>query len=57
MPQIDEKVRAEILSTIEKVLSNHLISKRAYPKEVIIKTVYDECTQTLIIGFDNKQED
>lgn len=48
-----EEVKEKIIATFKEELNKHLFSEKSYPKEVTIRTVYAEGTQTLTINFDN----
>ena len=47
-----EEVKEKIIEAFKAELNQHLFSDKSYPKEVTIRTVYTEATQTLTINFD-----
>ena len=44
-----------IIEEFTRDLRQHLFSDRSYPQEVTIRTIYEGCTQTLTIHFDENR--
>lgn len=55
MSEIKNEVEEKIIAEFTRDLRQHLFSDRSYPQEVTIRTIYEGCTQTLTIHFDENR--
>lgn len=55
MNKISDTVRERIKEEFERHLREHLLSEKSYPKEVTVSTVYENCTQSVTISFEEEK--
>lgn len=46
-----DEVKEKIIEKFKEELNKHIFSEKGYPKEVTIRTEYEEGSQTLTIKF------
>lgn len=46
-----DEVREKIIKAFTESLNQHLFSETSYPKEVTVRTEYEDATQTITIKF------
>lgn len=54
MNKISDTVRERIKEEFDRHIREHLLSEKIYPKEVTISTVYENCTQSVTIRFEEE---